>query len=206
MPKRGVSLCLLLLCFILSMLTTGCATTSDRKVNLTYEPMLHASGGSGDLYLAKVAEPATTSENQAVQWVLGTIKDSDGKKLGNVVTDTLPADQLLQAFSKELKAAGYTVIPVKDIPVTAVKGISLSSMVITLDEVSSLAKVDAKSSVRVSADVWRNGSKVTKLSYETVNSDMTITGRDQFLEKILQKSLQNLMEQAVPALIKTLEQ
>jgi len=191
---------------LLVLAVAGCATTADRKVTLLYEPTVHATGGSGELYLAKEAESPPSGANQAVQWVVGSIKDRDGNKTGSIVTDTMPVDLVLQAFSAELKAAGYTVVPVSDVPSKAVKGISLGNAVITLDEVASLVKVEAKSSVKVSAEIWRDGSRVTRLTYETVNSDMTVTGRDQFLRETLGKALQNLMREAVPALIKVLEQ
>jgi len=191
---------------LLVLVVAGCATTADRKVTLLYEPTVHAAGGSGELYLAKEAEPAPSGANQAVQWVIGSIKDRDGNKTGSIVTDTMPVDLVLQAFSAELKAAGYTVVPVSEVPPKAVKGISLGNVVITLDEVASLVKAEAKSSIKVSAEIWRDGNRVTRLTYETVNSDMTVTGRDQFLRETLGKALQNLMREAVPALIKVLEQ
>lgn len=190
----------------LLLLVTGCATTGDRKVELAYEPTAHATGGSGKLYLAREAGPGAPGEAQGIQWVIGTIRDSDGNKTGSVVTETMPAELVLQAFTAELKGAGYTVTPVAQIPPGAAKGISLVNVKITLDEVSSLPKVEGRSSVKVSAEVWRGGKVVSRLSYETSDSDTTVTHRDEFPGEMLQKSLQHLMQRAVPELVRTLEQ
>ena len=204
MTKCSVRRSLFLIGCALAALAAGCATTADRKVNLAYEPAVHAVGGSGELYLARQA--GTGGTNQPVQWVIGTIKDSDGNKVGSVVTDTLPADLVVQAFSAELKAAGYTVIPVAEIPSGAAKGITLENAAVALDEVTSLVKVEGRSSVKATAEIWKNGTVVGKLLYETADSDTTVTHRETFPQEMLQKSLQNLMQRAVPELIKSLEQ
>jgi hypothetical protein len=191
---------------LLMLAIAGCATTADRKVTLHYEPAVHATGGAGELYLARGSETPLSGANQAVQWVIGSIKDRDGNMTGSVVTDTMPVDLVLQAFNAELIAAGYSVIRVSEVPPQAAKGISISNVAITLDEVSSLVKAEAKSSLKVSVEVWREGKKVSRLTYETVNSDTTVTGRDEFLQEILGKTMNNLMSEAVPAVVKVLEQ
>lgn len=190
----------------LMLVLAGCATAPDRKVTLQYEPAAHTTGGAGTLYLAREAEPSSAGTGKGVQWVIGSIKDRDGSMTGSVVTDTVPADLVLQAFSSELIAAGYSVVRVNEVPPQAAKGISLSNVAIALDEVSSLVKVEAKGTLKVSVEVWKDGKKVTRLTYETVSSDTAVTGRDRFLREILGKVVHNLMNEAVPAVIKALEQ
>lgn len=199
-------LCPLCVVILLVLVMAGCATTADRKVTLLYEPAAHAVGGTGKLYLAREAEPLPAGAQQAVQWVVGSVKDRDGNKTASVVTDTMPADLVLQAFSAELTAAGYAVVQASEVPPQAAKGISLGNVAVSLDAVSSLVKDEAKGAIKVAVEVWRDGQKVTRLSYETVSSDVAVTGRDRLLQDVLGKTMQNLMHEAVPAIIKVLEQ
>jgi len=191
---------------LLTLAMAGCATTADRKVTLLYEPTVHAVGEGGKLYLAREAEPPPAGSKQAVQWVIGSVKDTDGNKTGSIVVDTLPADLVLQALSAELMAAGYAVVQVSEVPSQATKGLSLSNTAVSLDDVSSLVKDEAKGSIKASVEVWRDGQKVARLSYETVSSDVAVTGRERLLPDILGKTMHHLMREAVPAVIKVLEQ
>lgn len=190
---------------VVSLLITGCATV-DTRVNILYEPVVRASGGSGELYLVQKAAPAVAGESPAVQWILGEVTNKDGEQIGRIVTDLAPNELVANAFSGEFKAAGFAVMPVKALPDNVAKGVSVSSVTITLDEVSSLFKVDAKSTAKISVELWKNGSKLTKLDYEVVYSDSAITGRDQILSDTLKKNLQTLMNRAVPEIIRMLEQ
>jgi hypothetical protein len=53
-------------------------------------------------------------------------------------------------------------------------------------------------------ELWKNGKKFKKLDYEAQKSDFAIKDRDLLLPNILQNTLQDLMKQAVPDLIKAM--
>ncbi len=191
---------------LISSFLTGCATV-DQRVDILYKPVVHDATGSGTLYLAQVEGQNPGGGGPApVQWILGEVKNEDGEKVASVVTDTAPADLVTDAFTQEFKAAGYTVLPTQALTAEVAKGINLSSVTIRLSEVSSLLKADAKGTIDISVEVWRDGRKLRKLDYEADYSDSAVTGREQLLPDTLQKVVQAIMKRAVPEINKLMEQ
>src|SRR5664279_1661090 len=122
--KTTSFLTLVMLMFALLALA-GCATT-DQRVNFLYAPSNYASGGSGDLY---VVEPAgSTAKEITNQWILGKIIDSDGKQTGNIISPVRPDDLVANAFSMELKAAGYNAMSSVKSPNNATRIVMLNSL------------------------------------------------------------------------------
>ncbi len=204
MKKRNAVMGMLIPVLSSVLLMSGCATV-DRKVNLHYEVSAPATGGSGELYVAQEGGHGVSGAETAVQWIMGKIQDTDGKHLANIVTPTAPTELMTGAFKEELKAAGYRILPVTSLPADVAKGIVFGNITIALDEVSSFVKADAKCTAKVSAEIWRDGSRITKLDYETIYNDSAVTDRDRILQDTLQRALQNLMKRAVPEIIKALE-
>ncbi len=191
-------------CVLFLQVAAGCATV-DQRVDLLYEPVVHAVGGSGDLFVAQEGGTSSPGENAPVQWILGGITDENGEQLANIVTDIPPKDLVVSAYTNELRAAGYSLLPEKALPAGVAKGIVFKHLAVNLSETSSTVKVDATCTVKVSAELWKNGSKMTTLSFETSYSDTAITERDQLARNTLKKALQNLMKQSVPEIIRMLE-
>jgi hypothetical protein len=185
--------------FLISILA-GCAT--DRKITLLYQPSVFATGGSGTLYLTASGARPATGNGGSVQWIIGKVKNSDGDTVGDVVTTIAPADLIQDALNQELTRAGYKVIRVKTLPVDVSKGVDVSGLNINLVEVSSIMKSEGKSNLTLSLELWKDGRKIKKLDYQTGFSDFALKDRDLLLPETLQKALQNLMEQAVPEIIK----
>lgn len=185
---------------LLCCLVMGCATASQ-KVTVLYQPVVHDGSGSGELYLAGATGTAGHAE---VQWVVGTVKNNDGEPLGDIVSPVAPTDLVMDAFRQELTAAGYTTKLVGSLPQGGAKGIVVTGTDIRLEEVSSLVKAEGTSRVKVSVEVWKQGSVVKKLDYEVRISDFAVKDREELLPAILQKALQGVMTQAVPEVIKAL--
>ena len=186
------------------LFTAGCATT-DQRVNLHYEPSVPATGGSGELYLAKGEDQPLAPKNQAGEWILGDIINKDGKNLGRAVIGISPTDLMQQAFTAEFRRAGYTVVPAKTLPGDVAKGIALSSVKITLKEVSGPDQAVARGDVKVSVALRRNGKMLATLNYATVYDDTATTDRDRLLPNTLQRSLLFVMRQALSEIIGLLE-
>jgi len=197
---NGIFLLVLTACL---PLITGCAAV-DQSINFLYQPTAFGKGGSGDIYLSQSVHP--TSGRPSAQWVIGKTKNSADKDTGNILTARSPADIAVDAFSQELKAAGYNVITVDALPTGVAKGIRLESVSIRMEEFDRLYKVDAKCSVKVSVEPWRNGSAIKRLDYESSYSDSTLLDRDMILLKSLQNALQELMARAVREAVVLVEQ
>jgi len=185
------------------VLLPGCATV-DRSVNFLYQPAASGRGGSGDLYLAQNIHPL--SGRPEVEWIVGDIKDGSGEKTGNIVSSRPPVDTLMEAFSQELKAAGYSVIPVEVLPDKVAKGIKLTSVSIRLEEIDRVYKVETRCTVKVSLEPWRNGVPIKRLYYESSQEESTLIDRDMILLKSEQTALQQLLDRAVKEVIVLIEQ
>jgi hypothetical protein len=193
----------LLAALALGALLQGCAT-GDKRVDILYRPVAEAKGGSGDLYLVQGVRPAG-GQAPGIQWVLGSITKDD-EKLGNIVTDVAPANLVMDALNQELTRAGYRVLTTATVPSDAAKALSLTDVTLKLGDKHSVVKDDAECAVRMTVQPWRNGKVVSNLSYDAQYSETVASDRDKLLANTLQKTLQLLMNQAVPEIVKTLEQ
>lgn len=211
----------------------GCATT-DQKLSRQYQPAVNATGGSGELYLAVTdAAPLVsnrgemrgvrkkeTGERPIVrdrggktlarkgfprEFAVVKVKNGKGKKLGIMVSPIAPAELLRDAFRQELNAAGYSVRLVSALPKDAGRGIAFSHVSMEMEQASGLLAVEGSCKVNIGLDLWRNGARVKKLRYEAGYSDSAIIDRDLLLQATLQQALQDVMKQAIPEVIETLE-
>ena len=191
-------------CLILSAMVAGCASL-DQNVTLLYQPVVKAAHGTGDVYLATAKGEAWEGKPGAIQWVVGKVEDSRSGREGEILTSVSPGDLVLDALKQELTAAGYRTIWVSTLPPEATKGIVITRTDLTLDEESSIIKADGSSRLTTSLELRKNGKKFKKIDYESRNSDLAVRDRDLLLPNILQNTMQDLMKQAVPDLIKELE-
>lgn len=213
---------------LFSIVVAGCATTDQKLSRQQYQPVVSATGGSGELYLAVTDEPIVlrsdgkptmrkkeTGEKPVVRkpgvrkgaarkLAVVTVKDGRGKKLGVMVTPIAPDELLQDAFRQELNAAGYTVRLVNALPKGGGKGIAFSHVSMKMEQVSGLLAVEGTCKVNVGLDLRRNGVTVKKLRYEASYSDSAISDRDLLLQATMQKALQDVMKQAIPDIINAL--
>jgi hypothetical protein len=199
---RNVGLNLIIPTIIL--LLSGCAT-SDQNVNFLYQPTAFGRGGSGDLYLS-ADNQSSSGKATSVKWVIGEVKNRKGENSGNIISARSPMDMVMDAFTQEFRAAGYNVLLVNPVPAEASKGIKVNSVVIELEEVNSLYKIETKCTVKVALEPWRNGKVIRKLDYENSYTDSTLIDRDLFLLKSLQTTMQELMAQVVREVTVIIEQ
>jgi hypothetical protein len=189
---------------VIILLLSGCAAV-DQSVNFLYQPTAFGRGGSGDLYLS-AGDQSSSGKASSVQWVIGEIKTRDGENSGNITSVRSPMDMVMDAFAQEFKAAGYNVLEINTLPAGVSKGIRLNGVVIELGEVNSLYKIEAKCTVKVAIELWRNGKTIKELNYENNYTDSTLIDRDLFLLKSLQTTLQELMARVVREVTVIIEQ
>ncbi len=181
----------------------GCATTG-KKVTILYQPVVNATGGSGELYLAAAAVSPEAGKPGVARWAIGKVKDTEGDPVGDIVTPIPPGDLFLDALKRELTNAGYKVARVNSLPGGVTMGIAVTVANISLDDVTSVLKDEGTARLTMSLELWSNGKAVKRLYYESGFSDFAIKDRDLLMPDILQKALQSLMKQAVPEVIKEL--
>ena len=190
-------------CLIFSAMVAGCASL-DQKVTLLYQPVVKGSHGTGEVYLATAKGESWEGKPGTIQWVVGKVKDSRSGREGEILTSIAPGDLVMDALKEELTAAGYSIILVNSLPPEVNRGIVITRTDLNLDEDSSIIKADGSSRLTTSLELWKNGRKFKKIDYESRYSDLALRDRDLLLPNILQNTMQDLMKQAVPDLVKEL--
>jgi hypothetical protein len=202
MNRSMISAVLLALCVAVF---SGCATTYN-PVSIWYSPATEARGGSGSVFLKVDSSRAEKNPGDQIRWAIGKQKDSDGMVTGEILSQRSEADMMLDAVKQELTAAGYRVELGPAMPPGVAKGLDLTTVQITVDETASIAKVEATGRVKVSLDVWKNGTVAKKLSYQSEVSDTAVVKRDNLPRDLIEKGLHGVLSQAVPDIVSVLEQ
>jgi|GEM_PF-1561025 len=198
--KREFIKLLLLLSLALS---AGCAAPGSH-VSVGYTPFVNATGGSGEIYLVQDLTPQIA---QKALWVIGAVKDADGEKVNDLVVSSMPADLISAMLAEELTNAGYLVKQTKSIPEQPVKVVRLSLVKLSLDEKLSVLnfKLDATAAVSIGVELRNNGAKLQAFDYRASYSDSDFKEGDLLGALILKNAIRDIMKQAVPDIIKTLE-
>ncbi len=196
---------LLFVVLAVSTLLAACAP-SDLVIRPSYQPIGESKGAGGPLVVASALEtPAGHGGAERVQFVYGEVKDTDGKVMGSVVSQTSPTAVVRDALQMELLKAGYTVQVAQALPAGVEQGVVLTAATVTLDEVSSLVKIEADCKVNLSLELWKKGALVRRLTYGKNVSDFAVRDREQLHRQLLQKALGAVMKDATADLVKYLK-
>lgn len=191
--------------FVLSFIVfTGCAFV-DQKVDLSYERTVNASGGSGELFIAKPKEHQSLTK-KSTSWVVGTVKNTLGMKTADVITENDIGDWLVGALSQELSVAGYSIKTVSELPNDVSKGLDLTILKVFVDQDPGFTSVGAISDVRFAVEIWKNGIKAKALNIAAKGDERSMIGSAKTKGISFRKAMQAAMQEAVPTIIKTLEQ
>lgn len=182
----------------------GCAFV-DQRVELSYETVVNAKGGSGDVFIAKPKETHNLNKKSSGEWIIGTVKNTYGMKTADVVTGNDIGDWIAGALLKELSLAGYNVIPVTELPEDVPKGIDITILRVFVDQDVGFWTVGAISDLQFTVELWKNGVKVKILNVSAKGDERDVMGTAQTKGISLKKALQSAMSQAVPEIIKTFE-
>jgi hypothetical protein len=209
----------------------GCSSMNDSASTGLYQTVVSAKGGGGEIYLASSAENipelrrGTTHrmrltalgikpkvrfkggkpEERTIttgKWIVLSEKNEKGDEIGITISPYDSGEVLRDAFSQELSAAGYKVKLVRVLPNNVARGIDLSRITIDAEQNTGLLETEGDCNVNIRLDLWKHGSRVKSFNYEGLYSDSAIYDRDGLLETLIQGSLQNLMKQAVPDIIR----
>ena len=198
--KSSSMMALLLLVAMLA----GCAT-SDLQLKPDYQPVADVKSTGGPLVLASSLDGTVPGVGERIQWILGEVKDTDGKVKGNVTSPTAPSALVRDALQKELLRAGYAVQVTKTVPQEAAYGLVLAASTLQLDEIRSLVKVEADCRVSFSVEIWVKGAKTNTLSFESRFSDFAVRDREKLHQDVLQKAFASAFKRALPAIVEQLK-
>jgi hypothetical protein len=198
---RGSKKLLIVLCGL--FLLAGCAAPG-MNVTVGYTPFVNATGGTGELYLVQDAVPQIS---QKALWIIGQVKGHDGMKENDLVVSSVPADLIAGMLADELTSGGYLVKQVKAMPDKASKSVRLSSVTMTLEESLSLFnfKLEATGAMALTLELWNNGTRLQSFDYRASYSDSDIKEGDLLGSLVLRNSIRDVMKQAVPDIVKSLE-
>ena len=186
------------------VLASGCAQVAH-KVDVLYSPQATYRGGTGTLELA-TADSAKGNKNTepSMRWVVGHIKNDEGGVTGEIISPVRPQDVVSDAFKQELTAAGYKINFSKALDKQTGKGIVFTEISVTLEEVPSLVKLESSCNILLKIDLWANGTVINHTEYRSKVSDIAVKDRDQLSSDLYQKALQEVIQQAVPDIIRQL--
>jgi putative transposon-encoded protein len=187
----------------LALAAGGCAFV-DQKVDLSYQRTVNASGGSGEVFIAKPKEYHGLRK-KSNSWVIGTVKNTYGMKTADVVTENDIGDWIVGALVEELSAAGYRTRTVTALPKDVSKGLDLTIVRVFVDQDPGFFTVGAISDVQFTVEIWRNGTKLKQLNIVAKGDHRSGLGSAKTKAISLRKALQAAMLEAVPEIIKTLE-
>ena len=184
------------LLFLLIM--AGCASV-EKRVDLTYQRHVDATGGSGEIFVAQPTIKRNPEALPAGREVLGKAGDAD------IVIAQSPADWLLSAIKEELSAAGYEVKTVAVLPPDVPKGVKPSIVALSAHQSSSIVKVTTITEVKLEAELWKNGKLLKTLTASAQDHEEGADRSSEPIRQALEKALQGAMEELVPEIVKALQ-
>ncbi len=185
--------------FLVMSVIVGCAPL-EKSVQLTYGRFVTTSGGSGVVF---VAEPIV-KQNLAVlpsgKQIIGKAEEAD------VVIRESPASWLRSAFVQELSGAGYDVKTVTDLPPDVSKGVKATMLALSANQSSKVLTIITVTEVKLEAQLWKNGKLLKTLTAGAMDHEEGMDRSPEPIRSALEKTLQRVMQELVPDIVKGLEQ
>lgn len=200
MENRFKECVLVMLTLFIALSSAGCSSM-DQRVELGYEKVVSAQGGSGDLYIAKAAEKHAAVRKPSGTLMIGMVKGTDR----DVVTSDNVSEWLTLALVQELYAAGFNVRTVDDLPLNASRGLKTDILSLTANQSVDFLTVTTTTGLQVSVEIWQEGKKSQALTINAGNEEKGADRSSAPISQSLRKSLQNLMRQLVPDIVKALQ-
>lgn len=202
MNRASANIITLLMGFVV-VLTTGCAQVAH-KVDVLYSPLATYRGGTGSLQLVADDKVRESDAGPSIRWVLGQIKNDEGDTTGEIISTIRPQEIFTDAFKQELTASGYQISFPKELDKFTGKGVVLTDISVQLVEMPSLAKLESSCTILLKMDLWKSGTVVKRTEYRSKVSDIAVMDRDQLPPSLYKKAIGDIMQQAVPDIIRQL--
>ncbi|HEY3353934.1 MAG TPA: hypothetical protein VGQ83_11845 [Polyangia bacterium] len=184
------------------VVTLGGCLLMTQRFDLVYQRGVTATGGRGELLLARPIESHGLAKDGDGRWILGTTAMG-----GNLVTQDDIGNWVAAALVEELGGAGYAVKPVATLPPGASRGLQVSIIRIAVKHEATGWGSAAPSKLALDFRLFKDGANVKGFVIEA-KGDYSNTSANFARQKSLslQKALQVALEQAVPEIVRTLEQ
>ena len=180
--------------------TTGCSPLLEKRVELSYQALVRTGGGSGEIFLAQPIEQHNRVPLPGGKWAIGKV---DG--VTDVVSTESAGNWLLAALREELVAAGYQVKTGGDLSARVVKGVKVTILTLSANQFSKTLTISSVTEVKVDAQLWKNGQLVKTLTVGARDEEEGVDRSSEPIRLALQKTLQTVMQDLVPEIIKVLE-
>ena len=191
LKKASTLVCLVVMTGVLA----ACA-----PADLVLVPRYTAVGehrGGGQLVLGVATDgPGATGGVEREQFVYGEVRTTDGKIKGNLLGPVAPAMLVRDALQQELTKSGYDLQFDSALARQAERGVVLTVVSLSLDEVASLVKIEAECKVQLVLELWQQGALLSRLTYSKTLSEFAVRDREQLHRKVLQKTLGAVMQAA----------
>ena len=198
MMVRGLWLKSFILFFLLAICTAGCAPVQQR-VDLTYGRFVNASGGSGQIFIARPVARYSATSFQVGKQVLGKTGEEE------IFTQDDPVNWFLSALVEELSAAGYEAKTCPELPGNVLKGVKPAIVSLSANQSSNVFTISTVAEVKLEAQVFKNGQFIKTLTSGARDEDEGLDHSSEPIRWALEKTLQHAMQELVPYIIKSLE-
>ena len=184
--------------FLFLLIATGCAPL-EKRVDLTYQSVVNATGGSGQVFVAEPVMKQRLPELPSGKQVVGKAENVD------VVIKERPVNWLLSALVHELSAAGYDVRTVPALPAGVSKGVQATVLALSANQSSNVLTITTVTEVKLEAQLWKNGRIIKTLTAAARDQEEGMDRSSEPIRWALEKTLQRAMQELVPDIIKSLE-
>ena len=184
--------------FLLLLIATGCAPF-EKRVDLTYQRFVNATGGSGQVFVATPVMKQNLPELPSGRQVVGKAEDAD------VVITESPVNWLFSALVQELSAAGYDVRTVPALPAGVSKGVQATVLALSANQSSNVLTITTVTEVKLEAQLWKNGQLIKTLTAGARDQEEGMDRSSEPIRWALEKTLQRAMQELVPDIVKSLE-
>jgi hypothetical protein len=184
--------------FFLLLFAANCAQV-EKRVDLTYERLVNATGGAGQVFVAQPMERYSVAVFPAGRQVIGKAVNAD------VVVKESPVTWLLSALVQELSAAGYEVNTVPNLPAGVSKGVKAAILTLSANQSSKVVTITTITEVKLEIQLWKSGQLINTLTAGARDQEEGLDRSAEPIGRALEKTLQRAMQELVPDIIKSLE-
>lgn len=200
MNSRALTLSLFLI--MLVSLLSGCATTVDQKITLSYKPVDSPLGRNRGEVVVSRTDAASPQRNIRGEWVIGSLNNVYGVRQADLLSDVAAGEWVSDALLQELKQAGYTAAYSATPPAESSRTIVINDINAFLNVNMGTFTVETKHELKFNIDIIINGSKIKTLAIATRdNKTLPLNASREEKERIMRKSLEDAMQQVIPELV-----